>query len=131
MCNVTFFPNVEYNNSIHLYSKINTAITIALDTTTFLMDFHKHVKDLNSISAVFMRHQSITRNRCEKILLINHVYVLAKSINAKNNEKRFIDIYCGNGENINCGETYAWYQHFQRKSRLALRYMSSLQKQLT
>ena len=33
--------------SIHQDNKINTAIIIVLDTTTFLMDLDKHSKDLN------------------------------------------------------------------------------------
>ena len=46
------------------------------------------------------------------------------------NEKRAINIYCGNGENINCGETNAWYQSLQRKKPISLKAYEILAKTL-
>ena len=46
---------------------------------------------------------------------INHAYIF-KSANSRNNEKRDINIYYGNGENSNCGETDAWYQNLRMKN---------------
>ena len=50
---------------------------------------------------------------------INHVKI-CQDCKQKKNEKRYINIYCGNEDNGNCIEIYAWFQISRKKKTISL-----------
>ena len=83
----------------------------------------------NNLMMKCMVHQSSSRYDGIRSA-VNRVYILVKSTNAINNEKRAINIYFRNGDNSNCGETYTWYQNFRRKKPISLKAYELLAKTL-
>ena len=74
----------------------------------------------------FMVHQSSFSMEVSEALLI--MFTFFKSANARNNQKIYITIYCGNGENGNFVKTDAWSQNFRREKTISLEAYEILEK---